>query len=118
MSENFGKNNFGDFGFEEITNFNSENILDQESQLILKNEKRRKTVNTYITGFKMSKDELKSHHQALKKKFGCGGSLKIDKKKNILVFHLSYGGDEENEEIIEYLVEKLSIDRNNIKVEG
>lgn len=117
MSDIFdNNNNFGDFGFK-VQNFDSEEILNQESQLVLKNVKKKKTVNTYITGFKMSKEELKPHHTILKKKFGCGGSLKLDNKEN-LVFHLSYGGEDENKEIIQYFIEKLSIDKNNIKVEG
>jgi len=56
-------------------------------------KKQRRTINTYMYGWDLDKNELKNHHRSLKKKFACNGSLKMSKVPNMdekyLVFHLS-----------------------------
>jgi translation initiation factor 1 (eIF-1/SUI1) len=52
------------------------NIFKEEKVTILC-EKTGRRCNTYITGWNASDDELKIALEKMKKKFGCGGAIKM-----------------------------------------
>jgi len=100
-------------------NFNYENNFQNNEdfcEIIIWLEKRGRKSNTYMTGWNLSKNDLKEHLKNLKKKFGCNGSIKNKKKNNntILLFHLQ--GDWQNK-LEKYLISQ-GINNNNIRRKG
>lgn len=59
----------------------NENVLiDDETKIMITKTNRGRKVNLFISGWKLSKEELKEHLKNLKKSLGCNGSVK---KENI-----------------------------------
>ena len=54
-------------------------------ELWVENAGRR--INTYLSGWNISEDELKEHLKIIKKKKGCNGSVKQNEQNN-MIFHL------------------------------
>ena len=53
------------------------NNIFKEEKITVLCEKTGRRCNTYIVGWNASDDELKSALEKMKKKFGCGGAIKM-----------------------------------------
>ncbi len=93
-----------DFKFED--NFNIEIWI----------EKRGRKKNTYLSGWKLEKSELKTHLKTLKKSLGCNGCIKniTTDKGDMRVLHLQ--GDRVND-LNTYLL-KNSVTKESITIRG
>lgn len=57
---------------------NTKDLTFEEDEIItITIERRGRKTNTYITGWNITKEDMKTHLKSLKKKFGCNGSVKI-----------------------------------------
>ena len=109
-----------------------EELKESDQHILIWTKKVRKTINTYMYGWDIDLEILKTHHKQLKKQLACNGSLKknevfgrtydksgdIDEttKKNVkdLVFHLS---KDCVEELVKFLKEH-GVDEDNIEIKG
>lgn len=97
--------------FEEETISNTSSLVDDNKIEIWKDKVKGKNV-TYMTGWNIDSDDLKSHLKNFKKTRGCNGSLK--KKDNTVIFQLQ--GDK-IDDLKDYLIDN-EVDENKIRVKG
>ena len=50
--------------------------FEEDNIVTISIERRGRKTNTFITGWKLTDEEMKTHLKTLKKSFGCNGSIK------------------------------------------
>lgn len=96
-------------------NINVTNEVFVEERLLISVEKRGRKTNMYLSGWDISREDLKDHLKNLKKSLGCNGSIKdkeVDNKQTTVLHLQGY----HVEALKKYLIEKNNIDENNITI--
>ena len=94
---------------------NNSNELFSEEKLLITISRRGRKQNTYLSGWELSKDDLKVNLKKLKKTLGCNGSIKKQEIEGseMTVLHLQ---GNHKDKLINYLVNKNNVNENNISV--
>ena len=91
------------------------NELFSEEKLLITISRRGRKQNTYLSGWELSKDDLKVHLKNLKKTLGCNGSIKKHEIEGSETTVLHLQGNHKDK-LINYLVNKNNVNENNISV--
>ena len=91
---------------------NEQQLLLEEKKIMISKTSRGRKKNLYISGWDISKDQMKSHLKNLKKSLGCNGSVKVEniEGQDETVIHLQ--GDH-SDKVLKYLKE-LDINESDI----
>mgnify|MGYP001291528280 CR=1 FL=1 len=87
-------------------------ILQKENDITIWKENRGRKINTYITGWNIDIEDLKSYQKEFKQSKGCNGSIKSDEDTPKLHFQ----GDKVNEFII-FMISK-GVNEDTITLKG
>ena len=84
---------------------NEEQLLFEDQKIIISKSSRGRKINLFISGWNISKDEMKNHLKNLKRSLGCNGSIKVEniEGRDETVIHLQ---GNHTDKVIEYLREK------------
>lgn len=85
----------------------------KENNITIWKENRGRKTNTYITGWNIDIDDLKSHLKEFKQSKGCNGSIKIEDDDT---YKLHFQGDK-IDDFIEFMLSK-GIDKDTITIKG
>tara|TARA_B100001248_G_C27148070_1_gene347655 strand:+ start:282 stop:587 length:306 start_codon:yes stop_codon:yes gene_type:complete len=82
--------------------FNNTDLDITEKEILILKTNRGRKVNLFVSGWELSKEELKEHLKNLKRKFGCNGSVKMEEIEGNekMVIHLQ--GDH-TDKVFEYI---------------
>lgn len=79
-------------------------------------EQNGRKKNTYISGWEISNEELKSHLKIIKKKNGCNGTIKTLSNGSETIQVMQFQGDQ-SEFIKKYIIIQ-GVNDNNIRIKG
>ena len=85
----------------------------KENNITIWKENRGRKTNTYITGWNIDIDDLKSYLKEFKQSKGCNGSIKIEDDDT---HKLHFQGDK-IDDFIEFMLSK-GIDKDTITIKG
>ncbi len=85
----------------------------KENNITIWKENRGRKTNTYITGWNIDIDDLKSYLKEFKQSKGCNGSIKIEDDDT---YKLHFQGDK-IDDFIEFMLSK-GIDKDTITIKG
>lgn len=87
--------------------------VQKENSITIWKENRGRKINTYITGWNIDVDDLKSYLKEFKQSKGCNGSIKIEEDNT---YKLHFQGDK-IDDFIEFMLSK-GIDKDSITIKG
>ena len=87
--------------------------VQKENSITIWKENRGRKINTYITGWNIDVDDLKSYLKEFKQSKGCNGSIKIEDDDT---YKLHFQGDK-IDDFIEFMLSK-GIDNDSITIKG
>jgi translation initiation factor 1 (eIF-1/SUI1) len=101
--------------FEDI---NENTIITKESKIEIWVEVNGRKKNTYVSGWNITKDQLKEHLTTIKKKNGCNGTIKdiSNSSGTELITVMQFQGDHSNY-MFDYLIGQ-QVDSTSISVKG
>lgn len=87
--------------------------VQKENSITIWKENRGRKINTYITGWNIDVNDLKSYLKEFKQSKGCNGSIKIEEDNT---YKLHFQGDK-IDDFIEFMLSK-GIDKDSITIKG
>jgi translation initiation factor SUI1 len=96
--------------------FNNDMILPKEVNIEIWVEQNGRKKNTYISGWEISDDCLKSHLKTIKKKNGCNGTIKTLSNNSDIIQVIQLQGDQ-TDFVKKYIIEQ-GIESKNIRIKG
>jgi translation initiation factor 1 (eIF-1/SUI1) len=95
--------------------FNND-VIFKEFNIEIWIEQNGRKKNTYISGWTISNDELKSHLKIIKKKNGCNGTIKTLTNNTETIQVMQFQGDQ-SEFIKNYIIDQ-GVNIKNIRIKG
>jgi translation initiation factor 1 (eIF-1/SUI1) len=95
--------------------FNND-IIFKEFNIEIWIEQNGRKKNTYISGWTIPNDELKSHLKIIKKKNGCNGTIKTLTNNTETIQVMQFQGDQ-SEFIKNYIIDQ-GVNIKNIRIKG
>jgi translation initiation factor 1 (eIF-1/SUI1) len=96
--------------------FNNDTNMSKQVNIEIWVDQNGRKKNTYISGWEISDDELKTHLKIIKKKNGCNGTIKTLTNNLEAIQVMQFQGDQSD--FVKKYISEQGIDIKNIRIKG